>query len=255
MPRALAIFAALCLLAAVAYALWPDGAGRDPGRGEDPSTAGAASGASSGVASKGSSPSSRTGRRPEAAGTGTAGTVVATDPEPEPDGTIRVEVQSQKAPLPGARVRIYRRGLRDPNTNRVGWTPMGSGKTGKDGVASFRAGPGRYVAVAEADRLGRASKVVVRAAGDAVTRVVLGLSEARVLNGRVQVKRTREPVPLADVAVVPADPDAENALEETPPEERLTMRADEKGAFRFKGLGAGAYQVIATAPGYGRDEE
>src|SRR5262249_2485008 len=107
----------------------------------------------------------------------------------------------------------------------------------------------------EADRLGRASKVVVRAAGDAVTRVVLGLSEARVLNGRVQVKRTREPVPLADVAVVPADSDAENGLEEMPPAKRLTMRGDEKGAFRFKGLSAGSYQVVATAPGYGRDEE
>lgn len=251
-PRALAIFAALCLLAALAYALWPDGTARGPG-GDDSSVAsGTGAGASSGAGSR----ASGQGTRPDSRQAGAAAKASGTTPEPEAvDGAIQVLVQAQGSPVPGARVRLYQRGNRDPNTNHVAWAALGAAVTGKDGTASFRAAPGRFVAVAEADRQGRASKVVVRAAGDPVTRVAIALTEPRVLNGRVQVKRSHEPVPLADVTIVPAqDDEADNLLEEMPPEERLTMRADAKGAFRFKGLSAGAYQVVASAPGYGKDE-
>src|SRR5205814_9728320 len=108
------------------------------------------SGAPGGPASPGGGAAGRPDARPVAAGAGTAGT--SEGPQAlEEDGALRVEVQAQKAPLPGARVRIYRRGSRDPNTNHVAWTPAGAARTGADGTASFRASPGRYVAVAEAD--------------------------------------------------------------------------------------------------------
>jgi len=254
-PRALAIFAALCLLAALAYAFWPDGTTRGAGGGDSSLASGAGAGTSGGAGSTGAGQGTRPDSRP--AGAGEAGASSGKAPAPEAvDGAIQVLVQAQGAPVPGARVRLFQRGDRDPNTNHVGWTALGAAVTGKDGTASFRAAPGRFVAVAEADRQGRASKIVVRAAGDPVTKVVIALTEPRVLNGRVQVKRTHEPIPLADVTLVPAeDDDADNLLEEMPPEERLTMRADAKGAFRFKGLSAGAYQVVATAPGFGKAEE
>jgi carboxypeptidase family protein len=252
-PRALAIFAALCLLAALGYAFWPDGSSRGLG-GDDSSTASAASGHPGGAAASASGQGPRTQARPDHAGEASAAPGSETPDAAE--GTLQVEVQARQGPLAGARVRLYRRGNRDPNTNHVAWTALGAGVTGKDGRVSFRAATGRYVVVAEATGAARASKAVSLPAGDAVTRVELALGEPRVLNGRVQVKRTHEPVPLADVTLVPnGDDEVDNAVEEMPPEERLTLRADEKGAFRFRGLSAGPYLVVASAPGYGKDEE
>jgi len=253
-PRALAIFAAFCLLGALAYAFWPDGSPRGSGGG-DPTVASGTGAGTSGSEGSGSGQGTRAAARPATGDPAAAGTGSAPEPEAV-DGAIQVRVEAQKSPVPGARVRLYQRRNRDPNTNHVAWVALGAAVTGADGTASFRAATGRFVAVAEADRQGRASKIVVRAAGDPVTKVVIALTEPRVLNGRVQVKRSHEPVPLADVTVVPdQDDNAENLLEEMPPEERVTMRADAKGAYRFKGLSAGAYQVVASAPGYGKAEE
>jgi len=252
-PRALAIFAALCLLAALAYALWPDGGDSGFSAGDDGLAASGAPGGGS-AAATGSGRAGGGVREGPRSGEATPGAPGGAGPEEVvEDGVIRVEVQAQKAPLAGAKVRLYLRGSRDPNTNRVGWSPAGAARTGADGTATFPAPPGRYVAVAEAERLGRASKVVVRAAGDAVTRVTLALAEPRVLNGRVQVTSTKEPIPLADVTVVPALDQSD--VEEIPPEERITMRADARGAFRVKGLAAGAWVVMASAPGYGKAYE
>jgi hypothetical protein len=51
----------------------------------------------------------------------------------EAEGVLEVEVLAGERPLPGASVRLYWRGPRDPNLGEVAWRLVGSGSTDAQG--------------------------------------------------------------------------------------------------------------------------
>jgi hypothetical protein len=161
-----------------------------------------------------------------------------------------VEVTRDGAPAPGAEVRLYRQGAVDPNTSKTDWRLAGSAVTGADGAAQLPAAPGRYLVAARAAGRAAALAGVTRPRQEAVTRVKVELPRGHVLNGRVVVARTREPVPLAEVTVEAFPHEELSSPSGGPPEERVTVRADPRGAFRVAGLGPGDHTVTATAPGF-----
>src|SRR5262245_36188889 len=124
-PRILGIFAALCLLGALAYALWPDGSESAAASGGEVAAGPSAAGAGiQGAAGQ------RPGPAQPPAEVGADTPDGAALPVPAREGSVKVEVRALAGPVAKAKVRLYLRGSRDPNTNRVGWTRIGAARSG-----------------------------------------------------------------------------------------------------------------------------
>ncbi|WP_375772443.1 carboxypeptidase regulatory-like domain-containing protein [Archangium gephyra] len=190
---------------------------------------------------------------PEVRGTAEAGGTPPLDhPATEADGVLWVEVFAKERPVPGASVRLYWRGPRDPNLGEVAWRLAGSGATDAQGRVRLPSRPGNYLVTARAPGQATQSHDVVRPHGEALTRLRLTLEAGHALDGRTVEKGTGEPLPLVELSLIAhgrklrpwEDVDA-------PREERVYAHSDARGAFRVEGLAAGIWLLRAEAPGHG----
>ncbi len=62
----------------------------------------------------------------------------------EEGGVLEVEVLAGERPVPGANVRLYWRGARDPILDEVAWRLASTGTTDARGQARLTSRPGRY---------------------------------------------------------------------------------------------------------------
>ena len=203
--------------------------------------------------------SERTSRRepsrPGAAANPSRPEEVPTPEATEADGVLEVQVLAASAPVPGARVRLYARGPRDPNLNEVLWRPVGQGTTDARGQARLAARPGTYMVAVHVEGRAPVLRDVVCAWGVARTTVRLTLEPAQVLTGRTVVRGTKEPVPLVELVLTPRAPELEAwQRAEVPAPERVYASSNERGDFRVEGLAPGNYQLEAHTPGYAREE-
>src|SRR5687768_12915299 len=118
------MLAAVSLLLAVAYALWPEAnsaAGADTAAGDGTSQAMAGE-----VGARGPAPGPAASGPGAPAGPSTGLLPRGMDrPVASEAGLLRVEVTRDGAPVPGAAVRLYWQGATDPNTNQTDWRPSG----------------------------------------------------------------------------------------------------------------------------------
>lgn len=182
----------------------------------------------------------------------TGGTPPLAHPATEADGVLLVEVFAKERPVPGASVRLYWRGPRDPNLGEVTWRQAGSGSTDAQGLVRLPSRPGSYLVTARAPGQATLSRDVVRSHGEPLTRLRLTLEAGHTLSGRTVVKGTGEPVPLVELSLIAHG----RKLQpwdgvDAPPEERVYAHSDARGSFRVEGLSAGTWLVRAEAPGHG----
>jgi hypothetical protein len=190
---------------------------------------------------------------PEVRGTAEAGgTPPLAHPATEADGVLRVEVFAKERPVPGASVRLYWRGPRDPNLGEVLWRLAGSGSTDARGHVRLPSRPGNYLVTVRAPGLATQSRDVVRPHGEALTHLRLTLDTGHALSGRTVEKGSGEPLPLVELSLIPHGRKLNPWEEVTAPlEERVYAHSDARGVFRVEGLAAGSWMLRASAPGYG----
>ncbi len=171
-------------------------------------------------------------------------------PASERDGYVEVRVLAVGKPAGAASVRLYWRGPPDRNTARTDWRFAGAAETGRDGFARIPARPGAYLAVARSPGFAPARRHLQRAAGEAITRVVLALSPGAAVTGTTVQKGSGEPVPLALVTLTYAEGPFPRV--DAPAEEQARATADASGRFRIEGLERGSWRATAQAPGYAK---
>src|SRR5437868_8702753 len=147
-------------------------------RPEGPEASSAASPGGSAAAPRASAPVKRAGRvlQPEspedvgAKGTADPGSTPRLSQAPsDEDGVLEVEVLEGERPVPGASVRLYWRGPRDPNLNEVSWRLASSGATDAQGRARLASRPGSYLVAVRAQGHAPLQRDVVRPYGEART--------------------------------------------------------------------------------------
>lgn len=185
-------------------------------------------------------------------GTADAGSTPALAQAPtEQDGVLEVEVFAGERPVPGASVRLYWRGARDPNLGEVSWRLASAGVTDAHGHARLASRPGGYLVAVHAQGYAPLMRDVVRPYGEARTSLRLALEAGQSLTGRTVVKGSEEPVPLVELVLTPHGHKLELFQRaEAPAEERVYASSDERGNFRVDGLAAGEYALEAHAPGH-----
>jgi hypothetical protein len=179
----------------------------------------------------------------------------APDSVPEAEGGVDVELLAAGRGVPGAEVRLYRRGARDFNLGTLTWSEPVTGVTDARGGARLAAGPGHYVVAVRV--AGQAPRVreVERPRGQPWTRVRLTLEPGQTLVGRTVVRATGEPLPLVQLSLLPrAEPGEFGRVIEVPEAERPQATSDPRGGFRLDGLAPGDYRLEAEATGYARTE-
>ncbi|HYO58844.1 carboxypeptidase regulatory-like domain-containing protein [Archangium sp.] len=173
-------------------------------------------------------------------------------PEVESSGFLEVEVLAGEQPVPGASVRLYERGARDPNLGEVVWRQGASGSTDARGRVRLPSGPGNYLVAARAPGKAPRLRDVVRPSGEALTHLRLTLEAGQGLIGRTVVHGTGEPLPLVELTFIPHGRKLEDwEVAEAPAEERVYATSDARGAFRVEGLASGWWALWARAPGHG----
>lgn len=217
-------------------------------------------------ASKGAGPSQaqkgRTGARaqpehPEdlgARGTAEAGSTPWLSEVPsEEDGVLEVEVVAGERPVPGASVRLYWRGPRDPNLSEVAWRLASTGVTDARGRARLASRQGSYLVAVRAQGLAPLLRDVVRPYGEERTVLRLALEPGHSLSGRTVEQGSREPLPLVEL-LLRRFTNGREAWQsaDAPPEERLHAASDARGDFRIEGLAPGVYALEARAPGHAK---
>jgi hypothetical protein len=171
----------------------------------------------------------------------------------EQDGLLEVEVLAGERPVPGASVRLYWRGARDPNLGEVSWRLASSGATDAQGRVRLASRPGGYQVAVHAEGYAPLLRDVVRPYGEARTSLRLTVEAGQSLTGRTVVKGSQEPVPLVELVLTAHGRKLDPFLRaEAPAEERVYASSDERGNFRVEGIAAGNYMLEARAPGHAR---
>ncbi len=174
-------------------------------------------------------------------------------PEAGAEGFLEVEVLEGERPIPGANVRLYERGGRDPNVGEVSWRRVASGSTDERGRLRLASGPGDYFVAVRAPDKAPGWRDVVRPSGEALTHLRVTLEAGHGLVGRTVVRGTGEPLPLVTLSFIPHGRKLEDwEAAEAPEEERVYATSDARGAFRVEGLASGAWALWARAPGHGQ---
>jgi len=172
------------------------------------------------------------------------------------DGMLEVEVFAGERPVPGATVRLYWRGPRDPNLGEVSWRLASTSTTDAQGHARLASRPGGYQVAVHAPGYGRLLRDVVRPYGEARTLLRLSLEPGQTLTGRTVEADTREPVPLVELSLTAHGRKLDRwQAAEAPAEERVYASSDARGNFRVEGLAPGDYLLEARAVGYGVAEQ
>ncbi len=189
-----------------------------------------------------------------ARGSADAGSTPALAQAPsEQDGVLEVEVLAGERPVPGANVRLYWRGARDPNLDEVSWRLASAGSTDAQGHVRLASRPGGYLVAVHAQGYAPLLRDVARPYGEARTSLRLTLEAGQSLTGRTVVKGTEEPLPLVELVLMAHGHKLEPFQRaEAPAEERVYASSDERGNFRVDGLAAGEYALEARAPGHAR---
>jgi hypothetical protein len=171
----------------------------------------------------------------------------------EKDGVLEVEVVAGEQPVPGASVRLYWRGPRDPNLNEVSWRLTGTGVTDAQGQARWASGPGSYLVVAQAQGFAPLLRDVVRPYGEARTVVRLKLEPGQRLTGRTVEQGSQDPLPFVELVLTMQSHQMETwQTPEAPVEERVHAVSDARGNFRIENLTRGGYLLEARAPGHAK---
>ncbi|WP_187345370.1 carboxypeptidase regulatory-like domain-containing protein [Cystobacter ferrugineus] len=214
------------------------------------------------VSSPGGEPRSRAGlelqpERPEDVGARGGADAGSTPPlaeaPTEEEGVLEVEVLAGERPVPGANVRLYWRGARDPILDEVAWRLASTGTTDAQGRARLASRPGGYLVAVHAEGHAPLRRQVQRPYGEERTRVRLVLERGHSLTGRTVVAGTNEPLPLVELVLTAhADPPDIRIRPDAPPEERVYATSNERGDFRVEGLSSGVYLLEARAPGHAR---
>ncbi|HYH98312.1 carboxypeptidase regulatory-like domain-containing protein [Hyalangium sp.] len=171
----------------------------------------------------------------------------------EEDGVLEVEVLAEEQPVPGASVRLYWRGTRDPNLNEVSWRLASARGTDGQGLARLASRPGSYLVAVRAQGYGLVLRDVVRPYGESRTFLRISLESGQILTGRTVEEGTREPLPLVELVLTAygREPEVWQSAE-APAEERVYAASDERGNFRVEGLAPGNYLLEARAVGHVR---
>jgi hypothetical protein len=169
----------------------------------------------------------------------------------EEDGVLEVEVLAGTQPVPGASVRLYWRGARDPNLDEVSWRLASQGATDEQGRARLASRPGGYLVAVRAQGYAPLTRDVVRPYGEARTHLRLTVEPGHALTGRTVVQGTQEPLPLVELVLTAHGRKLEPwQFPEAPAEERAYASSDTRGTFRVEGLAPGSYLLEARAPGH-----
>ena len=177
-------------------------------------------------------------------------------PPTEEDGSLEVEVVNGERPVPGASLRLYWRGVRDPNLGAVSWRLASTGTTDGQGRARLASRPGAYLLSVRAQGLAPLLRDVVRPYGEARTSLKVRLEPGRALAGRTVVKGSGEVLPLVEVSLTAHGHAAESWEQvEAPAEEKAFTTSDARGLFRLEGLAPGTYELEAQAPGHARVQQ
>jgi hypothetical protein len=189
-----------------------------------------------------------------ARGTADAGSTPSLAQVPsEEDGVLEMEVLAGEHPVPGANVRLYWRGTRDPNLGEVSWRLASAGTTDERGRVRLASRPGGYLVAVHARSHAPLLRDVVRPYGEARTHLRLTLEAGQSLTGRTVVRGTNEPLPMVELVLTAHGRKLEPwQSAEAPAEERVYASSDERGNFRVEGLAAGSYSLEAGAPGHAR---
>jgi len=174
-------------------------------------------------------------------------------PPSEEDGVLEVEVFAGDRPVPGASVRLYWRGPRDPSLNEVSWRLASARTTDEQGRARLASRPGGYLVAVRAQGYGLVLRDAVRPYGEARTLLRLSLEAGQSLTGRTVEEGTKEPVPLVELTLTAYGREQEAwQSAEAPAEERVYAASDARGDFRMEGLAPGSYLLEAKAVGHVR---
>ncbi|KFE69477.1 hypothetical protein DB31_6452 [Hyalangium minutum] len=176
-------------------------------------------------------------------------------PPSEADGVLEVEVVAGERPVPGATVRLYWRGPRDPNLNEVSWRLASTGVTDAQGRARLASRPGGYQVAVRAQGYGPVLRDVVRPYGEARTLMRLSLEPGQTLTGHTVEADTPDPLPLVELVLTAHGRKLERWQDAAAPaEERAYASSNARGDFRVEGLAPGNYTLEARAVGYARTE-
>jgi hypothetical protein len=174
-------------------------------------------------------------------------------PPSEKDGALEVEVLAGERPVPGANVRLYWRGPRDPNLGEVSWRLASAGATNAQGRVRLASGPGSYQVAVHAQGYAALLRDVVRPYGEALTSLRLTLQSGETLTGRTVVRGTEEPLPMVELVLTAHGREMDRWQRvESPAEERVYASSDARGNFRVEGLAPGKFMLEARAPGHAR---
>ncbi|MBN1208525.1 MAG: carboxypeptidase regulatory-like domain-containing protein [Myxococcaceae bacterium] len=190
-----------------------------------------------------------------ARGTADAGSTPTLSQVPsEEDGVLDVEVLAGGRPVPGASVRLYWRGARDPNLGEVSWRLASADDTDAQGHARLASRPGGYLVAVRAQGYAPLLRDVVRPYGEERTHLSLTLEPGLALTGRTVVRGTQEPLPLVELVLTAHGRKLESwQRAEAPAEERVFATSDARGNFRVEGLAPGGYLLEARAVGHARE--
>ncbi|HEX8698395.1 MAG TPA: carboxypeptidase regulatory-like domain-containing protein, partial [Myxococcaceae bacterium] len=171
----------------------------------------------------------------------------------EADGVLEVEVLAGGRPWPGASVRLYWHGEREPSSGQIAWRLAGSGVTDARGGLRLASRPGIYLVAVRAPGYAPRVREVIRPSGEPRTSLRLALEPGQVLTGRTVVHGTNELLPLVELVLTAHGRDLEPwQRAEAPDEERVYATSDGRGNFRIEGLAPGRYLLEARAPGHTR---
>ena len=153
---------------------------------------------------------------------------------------LEVEVLAGSKPVPGANVRLYLHGLRDPILREVSWRLASERSTDEQGRARLPSRPGGYLVAVRAPGYAPLLRDVVRPYGEALTRLRLTLEPGHTLTGRTVVRGTEEPLPLVELVLTAHGRKLESwQSPAAPAEEQVYASSDARGNFRLEGLAPG----------------
>jgi hypothetical protein len=144
-------------------------------------------------------------------------------------------------PVPGANVRVHRRGAHEPSVAEVRWTAAAASVTGADGVARLDVPAGPLLVIARARGAAPARRELP--AGTDRNVVELRLGPGLQIRGQVVDARNGQAVPSAALTVRVAD---------EPESEHVRLRSGPSGEFVLQDLAEGPFTVTAEAPSYSR---